>query len=396
MAIIKCPECGHQISDKAPVCPNCGVEIAGKVTQCPNCGEIYFRNEDSCPNCHRPTTARRQETQPAEAMPTVAEVSSSPTPPPPPTSRPACPATDEAPNHTTDNTPKKKSHTALIAAFIIALAICGVCFYFYNQAKDNKEREAYEYAMTSNDPMVLQSYLDTYRADAPEEHIDSIQSHLAILRQQDQEWTNVLVSGSKAALEDYLAKHPDTPHRGEINNKLDSLDWVDAQRQNTVDAYQEYLNSHPEGAHIDEAAENIKKVKSKEVQPEERARLNDLFRKFFQSINSRNEDRLTDQVEDVLASFLGKDGATKSDVISFMHKIYKEDVTNMNWHLANDYTIQKREVGEDEYEYQVQFSAKQNVEYSDASKNSETRYKITATVSPQMKISSFNMVKIVE
>ena len=396
MAIIKCPECGHQISDKAPVCPNCGVEIAGKVTQCPNCGEIYFRNEDSCPNCHRPTTARRHETQPAEAVPTVAEVSSSPTPPPPPTSRPTCPATEEAPNHTTDGTPKKKSHAALIAAFIIALAICGVCFYFYNQAKDNKEREAYEYAMTSNDPMVLQSYLDTYRADAPEEHIDSIQSHLAMLRQQDQEWTNVLVSGSKAALEDYLAKHPDTPHRGEINNKLDSLDWVDAQRQNTVDAYQEYLNSHPEGAHIDEAAENIKKVKSKEVQPEERARLNDLFRKFFQSINSRNEDRLTDQVEDVLASFLGKDGATKSDVISFMHKIYKEDVTNMNWHLANDYTIQKREVGEDEYEYQVQFSAKQNVEYSDASKNSETRYKITATVSPQMKISSFNMVKIVE
>lgn len=396
MAIIKCPECGHQISDKAPVCPNCGVEIAGKVTQCPNCGEIYFRNEDSCPNCHRPTTARRQETQPAEAVPTVAEVSSSLTPPPPPTSRPACPATDEAPNHTTDDTPKKKSHAALIVAFIIALAICGVCFYFYNQAKDNKEREAYEYAMTSNDPMVLQSYLDTYRADAPEEHIDSIQSHLAMLRQQDQEWTNVLVSGSKAALEDYLAKHPDTPHRGEINNKLDSLDWVDAQRLNTVDAYQEYLNSHPEGAHIDEAAENIKKVKSKEVQPEERARLNDLFRKFFQSINSRNEDRLTDQVEDVLASFLGKDGATKSDVISFMHKIYKEDVTNMNWHLANDYTIQKREVGEDEYEYQVQFSAKQNVEYSDASKNSETRYKITATVSPQMKISSFNMVKIVE
>ena len=71
MAIIKCPECGHQISDKAPVCPNCGVEIAGKVTQCPNCGEIYFRNEDSCPNCHRPTTARRQETQPTEAVPTV-------------------------------------------------------------------------------------------------------------------------------------------------------------------------------------------------------------------------------------------------------------------------------------------------------------------------------------
>lgn len=32
MAIIKCPECGRQISDKAPTCPSCGVEIAGKKT----------------------------------------------------------------------------------------------------------------------------------------------------------------------------------------------------------------------------------------------------------------------------------------------------------------------------------------------------------------------------
>ena len=44
MAIIKCPECGHQTSDKAPVCPSCGVEIAGKITKCPYCGEIYFKN----------------------------------------------------------------------------------------------------------------------------------------------------------------------------------------------------------------------------------------------------------------------------------------------------------------------------------------------------------------
>ncbi len=27
--IINCPECGHQVSDRAKTCPNCGVEIAG-------------------------------------------------------------------------------------------------------------------------------------------------------------------------------------------------------------------------------------------------------------------------------------------------------------------------------------------------------------------------------
>ena len=27
MAMIKCPECGHEVSDKAPTCPNCGCPI---------------------------------------------------------------------------------------------------------------------------------------------------------------------------------------------------------------------------------------------------------------------------------------------------------------------------------------------------------------------------------
>ena len=55
MAIIKCPECGRQISDKAPACPNCGVPIAGKIVRCPQCGEIYFKDQEMCPNCHHLT-----------------------------------------------------------------------------------------------------------------------------------------------------------------------------------------------------------------------------------------------------------------------------------------------------------------------------------------------------
>ena len=30
MAIINCPECGKEISDKAIACPNCGIPIASK------------------------------------------------------------------------------------------------------------------------------------------------------------------------------------------------------------------------------------------------------------------------------------------------------------------------------------------------------------------------------
>ena len=64
MAIIKCPECGRQISDKAPTCPSCGVEIAGKITKCPNCGEIYFSNLEMCPNCHELNPSLTRMTSP--------------------------------------------------------------------------------------------------------------------------------------------------------------------------------------------------------------------------------------------------------------------------------------------------------------------------------------------
>ena len=37
MALINCPECGKEISDKAPACPNCG--FAGKQDICPKCGK---------------------------------------------------------------------------------------------------------------------------------------------------------------------------------------------------------------------------------------------------------------------------------------------------------------------------------------------------------------------
>ncbi len=35
MALIACPECGREVSDKAPTCPGCGAPIAGAVTAGP-------------------------------------------------------------------------------------------------------------------------------------------------------------------------------------------------------------------------------------------------------------------------------------------------------------------------------------------------------------------------
>ncbi len=67
MAIIKCPECGHQISDKAHVCPSCGVEIINNIVRCARCGDIYFKDQAECPHCHhRPMANAELSSTPAQ------------------------------------------------------------------------------------------------------------------------------------------------------------------------------------------------------------------------------------------------------------------------------------------------------------------------------------------
>ncbi|SJZ47146.1 zinc-ribbon domain-containing protein [Segatella oulorum] len=350
MAIIKCPECGRPVSDKAPFCPNCGVEIAGKVA-----------------------TAQQQPTtsQPQPAPETVT------TPP---------------------ETPKEKKNGTrniiIVCLVLIAVAV-GVITYFYRDAQSAKEQEAYEYAMTANDPAILQAYLDKY-TDAPEAHVDSIQAHLQLLMQGDKDWTNAMVSNSKTAFEAYLQAHPNSPHKAEAEHLIDSIDWSAAQRANSVDAFNSYLEDHPNGEHVDEAQNGIRSVNANTVQPDERSMVSRVFNNFFQAINTHDEGALKDGCESILTSFLGKSDATKSDVVTFLHKIWKDDVKNITWQSNRDYAITKKEVGDGEYEYTVKFSALQIREFNDASKNDKTVYKITAKVSPDNLISTFNMAKVVE
>ena len=383
MAIIKCPECGHQVSDKAPVCPNCGVEIADKVTKCPDCGEVYFSADSMCPHCYRPTT---KKTEPA---PVVEQTPPSPIPPQP----------KEKPKFSSDpiQVPKKKKNNwvAYLVSFVIALLICGVCFYMYKNAQDNKEMQEYEFAMKSKDVLVLQSYLDTYK-DAPAEHRDSICAHLEQIIQIDKDWTNAVVSNSKSILQDYMRKYPNSPHRAEAARKIDSLDGAQASSLNTIEAYKAYMTEHENGDHYDEAESSMKALKVKEITPEERAQIAQVFRRFFISINERDQASLVSTVTEEL-TLLDKQQATHSDVIEMMNKMYeKEGLTNLIWRLNKDYSISKREIGNDQYEFSVSFTGNKEEQYADPEHNKNSQYRMKAKVAPDGRISELKMNKIIE
>lgn len=67
MALIKCPECGREISDKAEKCIHCGKIIVKDVTpekteiKCPECGRSLLETDVICPGCGCPIERGRKE-----------------------------------------------------------------------------------------------------------------------------------------------------------------------------------------------------------------------------------------------------------------------------------------------------------------------------------------------
>lgn len=403
MAIIKCPECGHEISDKAPFCPSCGVAIAGKVVECPKCGKVYFSELSECPQCHhkRPVADKTpivennnavntQETEKTTEVEIVEpkEVNNE---------QPVGANNPEEANDENFKTPRNSSRNNKIiigAVVAIVAVVIGIGCYFYYSIQSDKELQAYNYAMASNDPQVLQSYLDQY-SDAPEAHLDSIQSHLDLIKKTQQDWTNVMISNSKSALEDYIAQHPDSPYKAIAIHKIDSIDWQTAQQQNTVEALELYIEQHSDGEHVEDANQMINSLNSKTIQPEERLMVNSIYGGFLKSLGDKDEEALTSFVNPLLTNFLGKTNATRSDVVTFMHKIYKSDVKSMAWKSLGDYTINKKNVGANQYEYSVAFSAIQTIVGQDDNAT-EVRYKITSTLNNEGRISDFNMIRLAE
>ena len=366
MAIIKCPECNQEISDKAPVCPSCGVPIAGHVTTCSQCGFTYFNSNAECPQCHHKTTVDNTTM-----------------------------CGDESDCKVNQKASGLRNNRIVIAVVSLVVVVLGAVLYaFYRNAQSDKEESAYEFALSSNDPQVLQNYLNTY-TDAPEAHRDSISAHLEYFAQLDRDWTNVVVSGSKSDFQRYIEQHPNSPFCQVAQHKIDSIDWSRADAANTLEAVQLYLEQHPDGEHFDEATDKMKMLNANTVTPEDKILVGTVFDGLFQSLNNRDENGLMNSFSPLIAKFLGKANATRSDVVTFMHKIYKSDVASMNWMSIEDYAITKKEVGDQQYEYTVVFSGLQKVEHTDNS-SSETRFRFNAKVNPDGRITELNMTKILE
>ena len=361
--IIKCPECGHQVSDKAPICPSCGVEIAGHLIKCSYCGEIYLKEDAVCPNCHHSASTDNSvneddvktepvkddsqnngdyseaETSSVELVVSAESIEEEPRLDDTPTQdtltieSPSSDAEVSTDDMIVKPESKNNNHTPLFVSLLIALVICAVLLFFYKRGNDNHEAEEYKIALKSNNRQVMEQYLEDY-PNAPLIHINSINNLLKQTQQNNDEWGRVIQQNTIASYKAYLETHPNTPYKNEILKRVEELYWNEVVNQNTEAAYLGYREKYPKGIHVKEADEKLKIMLDNTSTPSEEKVAVSAVRQFLQGLNSKS----TSKIEGVTASsfnFLGAGGATIADVSKYMReKLYQADVKEITWQLG--------------------------------------------------------------
>jgi hypothetical protein len=361
--IIKCPECGHQVSDKAPICPSCGVEIAGHLIKCSYCGEIYLKEDAVCPNCHHSASTDNSvneddvKTEPvkddsqnngdyseaetssvelvvsAESIEEEPRLDGTPTQDTLTIESPSSDAEVSTDDMIVKPESKNNNHTPLFVSLLIALVICAVLLFFYKRGNDNHEAEEYKIALKSNNRQVMEQYLEDY-PNAPLIHINSIRDLLKQTQQNNDEWGRVIQQNTIASYKAYLETHPNTSYKNEILKRVEELYWNEVVNQNTEAAYLGYREKYPKGIHVKEADEKLKIMLDNTSTPSEEKVAVSAVRQFLQGLNSKS----TSKIEGVTASsfnFLGAGGATIADVSKYMReKLYQADVKEITWQLG--------------------------------------------------------------
>lgn len=439
--IIKCPECGHQVSDKAPVCPSCGVEIAGHVVKCPHCGEIYLKADEICPNCHQPQTAstedlRQEEEEYAqtdhqqEQAPVQQEWQREDQPAKAPVVTPvdeeepiaiATPIVEEVrpttthsrheqqtgnqqqqtdTNHTgeqqkpKEDKEKKNKHISLLVSLAITVITCFVLLYFYQDGKANTERNDFESAMQSKNADVLQQYITDYEQTAPIAHIQEARKLLTSLQGIKDDWADVEKQNTRAGYEAYRKAHPNTPHKQQIEEKLDSMDWAAACAANNEDAYAKYIAQHPDGRHLVEAgklAQQLMTVTEKKMEADA-AKQAEPVRRLLVAMNSKSTEGISGAVAETL-TFNGASNATSKEVVKYMRdKLYQADVKSITWKMEKPTACDKIEAEDPKaVSYKMIIPAK--LEIVREGGKATLQYSIRATVNAQGRITDINLAR---
>ncbi len=358
MALIKCPECGHEVSDYAPHCPSCGVSIAGNITICPDCGKVLLKKEKSCPNCG-----------------CVLDASNAPV-----VSKPVSPYRQERLAGSAGGGKHGKGRSSawkVIVVLIIVAAAGGGGFYYYmNKMHEEQVAQAYDALQSSFDTADYERFLADY-PDSP--YNGEVKSRLATLKNIRVKWSEIAMSASKDDFIQFLADYPNSAFDEACKSKIDSFDWVDANTENTALSYQKYIDEHPKGRYVAEAKAGKDNIDRMTVSYPDKSEVRSLVASYLTALTANDAETLSKTTA----------GRLYEESLGFMSKLHGENA-KVSFAAVTPAFVSKAPNPNTEYVY----IAKCVVERSLVSRSGDaasTQYNAIYVISPDKRIISAKM-----
>lgn len=286
--------------------------------------------------------------------------------------------------------PKKHTWVYILVVGIILAAIVGLgaVYYFYQSS----QREDKAYVMLEGNENV-QDYEDYLKNFPNGPHAEEVRQRLEELKTMYADWTRIQNSEYATDFERFKESHPTSTLVKQADMKIDSLDWVTAQKLNTPEAMEEYLDKHPEGRYISEAGIAQNELANTQVSDAERQGISESLNGFFQAFANNDEASLFTYITPTMTQFLSKRNATKADVGNIVKNTYSEDIENCSFVLNNDYQITKSVSSDGKVAYKVSFSVDQHIQRSGEGKTFGS-YTANATLTGELKLSALTLKEI--
>ena len=379
MSIIKCPECGGQVSTMAGTCPGCGIKIAGNLRQCPNCGGYCLISQQTCPQCNQKIEPLHAPTTPEQIIQGKEEAT------------PLGGSTKE----TQKPSPTESGMTiigAVIKGILSLLLICllGIVVYQYCQReKQEKEQADYKRLEGVTNPEFYQQFL----IDHPDsEFYQEIEERMHVLQAEAEDWKQLLKSVKRTNIASFMQKHPNSLRRRVCEDMLDSIDWNEALTIGTEDAITDYLNRHPSGRYASDAAEQKNSILLAKVTPEEKAMIRGTLESFFsKAIANQDIEAAKAAIPDTMVEFCGKKKADAEAIVEYAKEKMAKDVIGLHYAIGKQLDVRKETLPDGNTGFAVEVSLQETISRSDANQPTSCLYNVKASLNHEQKIVRMNI-----
>lgn len=434
MAVIICPYCKKYISSKLDVCPECGGKLSpvqseaeapqAEPVQSPESAgidstpvdvpitqtddavaeadsqsheyEVVFTEEttpdeptlsaassveevpESVQTVEQPSSFADSQAEPKQTEP-VADETSMP-------DAPVAPVAVKAPWY-------KLTVRKSVALFFFVLAIFGIIYFLI---ADHRRTVGYEQrAFERLDGCTNLLWYEDYLIRFPEgEHIEEVKQMYAKAQKEHDEFFKKAAGGSRESLQAFIKEHPTSPYVKVCQDRIDSLDWEVALKDNNAQGYQHYLELHPDGLFSAIATDSKTRLAKLEVSNEERSMLSGSLDNFLSAMASGDESRVNSLISSTM-NFCGETNATGANVVSFQKlNFHHDDIIGVHFTVGG-LNIKKKpsDATPGAYDFVVNASLDAVLNRTNTDSTGVQAWKITATLSPDRKFRSVDMRK---